>query len=200
MIVHQSAKDLIEYWLSLRDVQDPPSRVQVEPSAIRHILPSVFLLEAVDRDHVIFRLAGTEICTLFGREFRAHNFLSFWYGRGRSQARALIEDVLEAVGPGVIAAHAETVAGERLDLEWVLLPLTSPTGSLDRLLGCMSLRNRNGLDLKRLQRPLVRQRIFFVQKPQIGDAAASHGIATSGRLELFPTPSFAPTLTRDLKK
>ena len=185
MIVHRNAKQLIEYWLGLRETQDPPSRAQIDPNAIRNILPHVFMLERIDRDHVVFRLAGTEICSLFGREFRAHNFLSFWYGDCRAQARTLVDGVLSAPGPGVIAAHAETVAGDRLDLEWVLLPITSPTGSLSRVLGCMHVRNQTEMQNRRIKRPLVRQKIFFVQRPERASAPAEPILAISGRAELF---------------
>jgi len=185
MIVHRNAKLLIDYWMQLRQEQDPPSRAQIDPNAIRTILPNVFMLERIDRDHVIFRLAGTEICALFGREFRAQNFLSFWYGACRAQARSLIEDVLAAPGPGVVAAHAETVAGDRLDLEWVLLPITSPAGALTRVLGCMHVRNRAEAQNRRIRRPLVRQKIFFVQPPEERAPALDPMIAISGRTELF---------------
>ena len=40
--------------------------------------PYTFILQRFDSEHAVFRLAGTEICHLFGREFRDQNFLNLW--------------------------------------------------------------------------------------------------------------------------
>ncbi len=69
---------LYHYWNGLRQGRDVPCRNDIEPRQIKNLLPDIFILEHFDNDHLVFRLAGTRLCEFYGREFRAHNFLSLW--------------------------------------------------------------------------------------------------------------------------
>ena len=65
-----SSQELYAYWEKQRGTRSAPARTDIEPGAIRHILSDAFIL-ALDGDagHP-FRLAGTRLCALFGRELK----------------------------------------------------------------------------------------------------------------------------------
>ena len=120
---HPSSRDLYAYWDAQRGNRPAPERGDIEPGAIRHLLGDSFIL-ALDaaRGHP-FRLAGTRVCALFGRELKDEPF-TVWDARDRGRSRDLI-DILADECVGVVAGvDARTnVDGAPIDLELLLLPL-----------------------------------------------------------------------------
>src|SRR5690348_18128600 len=56
-------------------------------SDIRHVLGDTFMLSADFIDELRFRLAGTRVCALFGREIKGESFTSFWGDSDRKSTR-----------------------------------------------------------------------------------------------------------------
>ena len=102
------SRALYHYWNGLRQGREVPCRKDIDPRQIKMLLPDIFILERFDHDHLVFRLAGTRICDFYGREFRAHNFLTLWRGRDRFQMRDFLKDVLDKPAPGVAMSRAES--------------------------------------------------------------------------------------------
>ena len=67
-MLHNGTQLLFDYWNELRGKDAAPARVDISPAAISTILPSTFILEKDEQGAFAFRLAGTALCLLFGKE------------------------------------------------------------------------------------------------------------------------------------
>jgi hypothetical protein len=130
-------RDLFEYWNKRRGHRIAPERGDIQPDAIRHVLGDSFFLSADDASKFPFRLAGTRVCAMFGRELKNDSFFNLWGKSDQAALRKLMNVVVdEKVG---VVAHAtgRTTDGGPLvvNLELLLLPLLQ-RGPLDaRVLG-----------------------------------------------------------------
>jgi hypothetical protein len=120
---HASTRAVFEYWNRLRANRPAPERGDIDPAAIRHALGDTFMLSADFVDHLVFRLAGTRVCALFGRELKGEPFDALW----ADESRAAIDDLLTAVTKEAAGAVAGLVGrtddGDATDIEMLLLPL-----------------------------------------------------------------------------
>jgi len=126
---------LFYYWMGLKQTRHAPNRRDIEPRQIKSLLPNLFMLERIDTKHIVFRLAGTAFCERYGREFRAHNFLSLWRGDDHLRIRVLTNDLLDHVRPGLITYRGESIDRLTLDSEILLLPICDELGRVNRLMG-----------------------------------------------------------------
>lgn len=133
----KTAIEIYAYWDELRGHRDVPSRNQIEPSHIRNILADLFILEKAPGGEIRFRLAGTRICALFARELRGTTFDALWLGEQTGRLRRLAGEVMQHKTPVVLSAAALAGAADRLPTELILLPLRSPDGTVDRIIGSL---------------------------------------------------------------
>src|SRR5580765_742120 len=84
-----SSRELFGYWTARRGKRPAPERGEIEPSAIRRALGDVFILEFDRRAGHPFRLAGTRVCALFGRELKSEPFLNLFDEETRAQTAQL---------------------------------------------------------------------------------------------------------------
>jgi hypothetical protein len=136
---HAASRDLYAYWEERRGERLAPERADIEPGAIRQALSDTFILELADATHGhSFRLAGTRVCALFGRELKGESFINLWaIGSRRAISDLLTISVEESVGT-VAGVTAENVTGEPIDLELLLLPLGVRRPSLARTIGILA--------------------------------------------------------------
>lgn len=149
---HTHTQALLDYWETRRLGQTAPARADILPQDLSNLLAHLFILRRFDREHHIFRLAGTALCELHQREFREQNFLSLWRGFDRAHMTALIEGALAAPAPATAMAEAQTIEGRSSDIEIAILPLRGPEGWVDRCLGLYQPLNPEALK----KRPVVR--------------------------------------------
>ncbi len=135
---HAATRMLFSYWDALRGERAAPERGEIEPGEIRHVLADTFILELRDDQTCEFRLAGTRICALFGRELKGREFTDIWKEAARAEARRDV-DVVTAETAGVVSGlRGETPGGDQLDLELLLLPLRHRGKTHSRVLGALS--------------------------------------------------------------
>ena len=132
---HRNTELLLGYWTKLRGPRRVPARADVEPRALKRLLPDLFIIDRADRNNYPFRLAGTRMCWLFGRELRDANFLHFFRGACERQARDTFEHALRIASPASIYAIAETLDHRTLRAEILVVPVADPNGRISRLLG-----------------------------------------------------------------
>jgi hypothetical protein len=118
-----SARALFAYWDEKRGERIAPTRSDIDPCAIRQILGDTFIL-ACDRDNDHpFRLAGTGVCAIFGRELRGEPFVNVFVPADRADVRELI-GIIANEARGIIAGALARTDDERsAELELLLLPL-----------------------------------------------------------------------------
>jgi hypothetical protein len=152
---HANTRTLLAYWDARRRGEPAPARADIAPQDLGALLSHIFLLRRMDRDHHVFRLAGTGLCSLHKREFRDQNFLSLWSDHDRAHMVALLEGALSAPAPARALCEAVTLDARSCPVELTLLPLRGPEGWLDRVLGLYQ-----PLDPARLGgRPVLRHRL-----------------------------------------
>jgi len=136
---HAASRELYAYWEQQRGQRQAPERADIEPGAIRGALSDTFILELTDAgDSPSFRLAGTRVCALFGRELKGESFIDLW----ALADRGTIADLLtisadESVGT-VAGVTAHTTSGETVELELLLLPLGMRRPRLARTIGVLA--------------------------------------------------------------
>ena len=131
-------RKLFSYWNARRGSRLAPERGDIEPGAIREILGDSFII-AFDpiADHP-FRLAGTRVCALFGRELKGAPFVQLWDLAGRIAIRELAVTVTDEANPVVAGVVAHTAQGSQTDLELLMLPLYHRGKVRVRLLGLLA--------------------------------------------------------------
>jgi hypothetical protein len=130
-------RDLFAYWNRRRGNRMAPERGDIEPDAIRHVLGDSFFLAAGTAVNFPFRLAGTRLCALFGRELKSDSFINLWSANDQDMVRRLVTVVIEEKVGVVAQAIGQTIKGSPLavNLELLLLPLTQRSPLDARVLG-----------------------------------------------------------------
>ncbi|MFS8049559.1 PAS domain-containing protein [Rhizobium sp. BR 314] len=134
----KTSTEIFTYWEQIRGNADAPLRRLIQPSAIGHILPELFILENTADDNPRFRLAGTTICNLMGREIRGEDFAALWAGSQQEDPVRIAAGVMAHVVPAMIHATGYCVSGRSAAFEMMLMPLRSSSDTCDRLLGCLA--------------------------------------------------------------
>ena len=88
---HASSALVLDYWNDRRRNRPAPERGDIDPAEIRQALGDTFMLAADFVDELRFRLAGTRVCALFGREIKGEPFTALWGEDSRRQIDELIE-------------------------------------------------------------------------------------------------------------
>lgn len=135
---HAASRELYAYWQDLRGRRPAPERAEIEPAAIRQILSDAFILALDPAAGYPFRLAGTRVCALFGRELKEESFVGLWDQESRKTILdlfAVLVDEWVGTVAGVTAANA---SGELVELELLLLPLSVRRPSLARTIGVLA--------------------------------------------------------------
>lgn len=134
----QTTIDIFDYWNALRGGQDAPLKSQIEPGAVPHLLSSLFILETDARRHIRFRLAGTKICDLFGRDLRGERFSALWANGQHEDIEKTAEGAMDHAIPTLFNATGYSTAGHHAAFEIIMMPLRTSEGGCDRLLGAIA--------------------------------------------------------------
>lgn len=137
MYQRMTCRDIYAYWDGLRGEADSPLRSQIEPAAIRLALPDLFMLEATPEGDLLFRLVGTRMCALFGRELRGHSFHDLWAGGPASNPIEIAQGVILHKSPALMNLLGFFHDGETSRFEMILLPIRSTEGLCDRVMGAL---------------------------------------------------------------
>jgi hypothetical protein len=135
---HATSRMLFSYWDGLRGERAAPERSQVEPGKIRHILADTFILGIEADGQATFRLAGTRVCALFGRDLKGVNFADLWPADRRAEADQLVDLVANDTVGTLAGITGETEFGSVISLELLLLPLRHCGAPNRRALGALS--------------------------------------------------------------
>jgi len=127
---------LFLYWNRLRAGRRAPLRHEIEPAAIKSLLADTFILERDGRGEAVFRLAGTRLCAIFGRELKGFAFASLWTERDRRVVSRLVDRCFLDKTVIVISFKGISRSGRQATLELTVLPLDGGT-THPRILGSL---------------------------------------------------------------
>jgi len=137
-VKHSSTQALYAYWNERRGARAAPERGEIEPGAIRTSLGDSFILGSEAKGQANFRLAGTRVCSLFGRELKDEPFDALWGESDRAAARDLLAIVANEIAGIVAGVTGTTAHGDAVDLELLLLPLRHRGSSHARQIGVLA--------------------------------------------------------------
>ncbi|HVK92022.1 MAG TPA: PAS domain-containing protein [Mycoplana sp.] len=126
------------YWSRVRRGRDIPDRRDIEPADLRQHLPDLFILEQVAGSGPVFRLAGTRLCALFGRELRGKVFEGLFAPDARDRVGRICGTVMSQRRPAVLQASAYGRSVQPIAVEVLLLPMTSHSSHADRIFGALA--------------------------------------------------------------
>ena len=135
---HSSSRELFTYWNERRGPHLAPERGDIEPGVIRKALGDIFILGHDPQAGQVFRLGGTRVCALFGRELKGERFAGLFAPAHQPTLRDLIGIITDEVVGVVAGATGETDDGEAIDLELLLLPLRHRGHTHMRIIGVLS--------------------------------------------------------------
>ena len=135
---HPSTRIVFDYWNRKRGARLAPARADIDPTEIRHALSDTFMLAADFVDQLRFRLAGTRVCALFGREIKGEAFAALWSEASREAIDDLLAIVTNEATGTVAGLTAHTEDGTETELELLLLPLAHVGHARIRALGVLA--------------------------------------------------------------
>ncbi|WP_375413423.1 PAS domain-containing protein [uncultured Bradyrhizobium sp.] len=122
---HPSNREFFAYWDKKRGPARAPDRSEIEPGAVRELLGDIFVLSYDPAAGYPFRVAGTRVCALLGRDQKGSSFSALF----KPECRRDVEDIVGIVAEEMLAAVAGITAtaadGSRAHLELLLLPFNN---------------------------------------------------------------------------
>ncbi len=133
---HHRISELFLYWNRLRNGRPAPKRSEIEPMDIRSTLADTFILENGLRDDATFRLSGTRVCAIFGRELKNFTFYSLFCATDLSIVRRLIQSCFNEKAVSMITFEGTSKQRRTLSFDCIFLPLDGE-GESQRLFGAI---------------------------------------------------------------
>ncbi|HMH98510.1 MAG TPA: PAS domain-containing protein, partial [Bradyrhizobium sp.] len=103
---HPSSREFFAYWDDKRAGARAPDRSEIEPGAVRGLLGDIFVLSCDTAAGHPFRVAGTRVCALLGRDLKDQSFSALFAPEGRRE----IDDIIAVVAEEMLAAVAGITA------------------------------------------------------------------------------------------
>jgi hypothetical protein len=181
---HKTTQTVFSHFNRIRGGNSVPLRVDIQPGELKSVLPDIFILEMDRTGSPIFRLAGTHVCAILGRELRGEDFMTLWHAPHRHKMKLAAEAVLANQAPIVVGTRSIADEENTGELEMLLLPLSSRPGIVDRLYGSLADLSRPPLLTER-NRILLAENLTFVApqpyRPQqpADDPGGAFSIVTS---------------------
>jgi len=134
---HPSSRGFFAYWDAQRGDARAPDRSEIEPGAVRELLGDIFVLSYDNDAGYPFRVAGTRVSALLGRDLKDVGFSTLFAHDARREIDDVISYVAEEMLPAIAGITATSEDGRTAHLELLLLPFNnrahapvSLTGSL----------------------------------------------------------------------
>ena len=118
---HPSNQQFFAYWDKKRGEARAPERSDFDPEAVRELLGDIFVLAYDTANRYPFRVAGTRLCALLGRDLKDRSFSQLFAPEARREIEDIIAAVTEEMLAAVVGLTAVSAEGPA-HLELLLLP------------------------------------------------------------------------------
>ena len=151
-IMHPKSRILFRFWESVRGEMAAARKQDLDLKKVANILPYLCILER-DRHQPSYkwRLAGTGICQLWGKELTGSSVLQDWPDFEKQAMASGFDMVVATLQPSVARFKAVTEMGSEVGVEFVSFPIQdSITGAVQILGAAVPFRNPVWLGTQRL--------------------------------------------------
>ena len=128
--------EVFHYWNSLRNGRPAPKQSEIDPAGIKSFLGNIFILDRGISGDAMFRLAGTQVASIYGHELKGLSFLSLWADADRNLVESLIEGVFSAGSLVSLTFDGATRSSRLNAFDMVVMPLDGGSGN-PRVLGAV---------------------------------------------------------------
>src|SRR6185295_4204164 len=122
---HPSTCEFFAYWNKRRGHARAPDRGDFDPEAVRELLGDIFVLAYEHEIGFPFRVAGTRVCALLGRDVKDQSFSALFTPEARREIEEMIAVVAEETLPAIAGVTATSASGETAHMELLLLPFST---------------------------------------------------------------------------
>lgn len=122
---HPASREFFGYWDEKRAGDVAPERSDLAPEDIRHLLGDTFVLSYDTAAAYPFRVAGTRVCALFGRDLKSQSFTGLFNEDSRQDIEDIVGIVAEETLATVAGVTARAADGSLAHLELLLLPFSA---------------------------------------------------------------------------
>ncbi|WOH68903.1 PAS domain-containing protein [Bradyrhizobium sp. BWA-3-5] len=122
---HPSSREFFAYWNAKRGDARAPDRSEIEPGAVRELLGDIFVLSYDNSAGYPFRVAGTRVSALLGRDLKDASFSALFTEHSRGEIEEIITYVAEEMLPAIAGVTATSDDGKTAHLELLLLPFNN---------------------------------------------------------------------------
>src|SRR5919204_6358264 len=122
---HPSSREFFAYWDAKRGDARAPDRSEIEPGAVRELLGDIFVLSYDSDAGHPFRVAGTRVCALLGRDLKDQSFAALFAPESRHEIDDVITAVAEETLPAIAGVTATAADGTTAHFELLLLPFAN---------------------------------------------------------------------------
>lgn len=129
-ILHPGTRLLFRHWETIRSEHAAPKRSDLNLRQIRSLMPNLVMIEKTAATASYrWRLAGTDVCQLFGRELTATDALFLGDSFEKATIRKLYEAVRTSLQPCLLRYRLTTDKDTVIGVEQVGLPLLNDAQS-----------------------------------------------------------------------
>jgi hypothetical protein len=135
-VILREQRELFDYWRECAQSRPIPSRFDIDPVAIPHLLPGLSLIDLrPDLDSLKYRLAGTRVAEIYGAEITGRAVFEIGFQHKKEYWRSVYRRVVTEQIPMQGAVRGPAAGREHLLLLWLRLPLSGLAGPVERILG-----------------------------------------------------------------
>jgi hypothetical protein len=126
---------LYAYWERKRAGRSMPSRADIQPVEIARLMPHVFIVDVAEDGGLTYRLFGTALVALFGREMTGRPLGDGLAADAADEARARYRLVIRDRKPYFHVARLVEPCNDFSEVERLLLPLSPNDVRIDMVIG-----------------------------------------------------------------
>lgn len=116
---------LLDWWSTARGAGDLPDRRDLDPVALKPLMPWLLIAEATRPPFKIrYRLVGTGVAQYSGFDFTGGYLDELWPGEAAKRFTGYYQQVHDSRAPLFGSATEPTTAGTEFTYEFAILPLT----------------------------------------------------------------------------
>ena len=135
-MILREQRDLYDYWRACAQSRAIPSRYDIDPVDIPHLLPGLSLLDTGhEMEALRYRLAGTRVREIYGTEITGRGVFETGLQHKRDYWRSVYYKVICEGLPMQGAVRGPGTGRDHLLLIWMRLPLAGLQGDVERVLG-----------------------------------------------------------------